>query len=302
MTFSLTGALGASFWRWTVRRFFPTIRDFFMITVGAFALSYAVVALMAPNKLLDGGFTGVAIILNTLFGTPIGIVALGLMAIALTVSYLILGPSFGKKTLFATILFTLSIDFWDKFMGIKPLTHDLPLAVFYGGLIAGVALGAIFHAGASTGGTDALAAVIKRFTGLPLGRSLLIIDIVVAFLAGLFFGPEPLMYSLILIFIETQVIDLVLNGISATRRFWIVSERAEAIQNYILEELGRGATIYRAEGAYTQDPKKVIVTYIPRRMAVQVRRRFHEIDPDVFLSVDPSTGVYGEGFKHPGTE
>ncbi len=275
-------------------------RDVFLIGVGAFALSFSVVGFMAPNKLLDGGFTGVAIILNALFGTPIGVFALAMMSGALLLSYMLLGPSFGKKTVFATVLFTLSIDFWDKVVRLPVVTRDLPLAVFYGGLTAGVALAIIFHAGASTGGTDALATIIKRYAGIPLGRALLLIDVVVAFIAGLFFGPEPLMYSLILIFIETQVIDLVLNGISATERFWIVSARWEAIRDFIVAEMGRGATVFEGQGGFTGEDRRVVIAYVPRRMAVSFRRRIHQIDPDVFLAVDPSTGVYGEGFKHAG--
>ncbi|MBU1536426.1 YitT family protein [Myxococcota bacterium] len=278
------------------------IRDALLIIIGAFALSFSVVGFMAPNQLLDGGFTGIAIILNSLFGTPIGVVALAMMSVALLVSYILLGPAFGKKTVLATVIFTLSIDFWDKLMHLRPITREMPLAVFYGGLIAGVALATIFHTGASTGGTDALAAVIKRYTGVPLGRALLLIDVVVAFVAGLFFGPEPLMYSLILIFIETQVIDLVLNGISATERLWIVSEKWEEIRAFIVAQMGRGATVFDGEGAYTGKSRKVVIAYVPRRMAIQVRRRIHQIDPDVFLAVEPSIGVYGEGFKHAGRD
>jgi len=272
------------------------LRDYAELTLGSILLAFSVTAYMAPNRILDGGFTGVAILLHHLFGTPIGTMALGMMSVALVAGYIKMGPSFGIRTIYATVLFTLAIDFFDHVVHIEPLTDDLTLAVFYGGAIAGGSLSLIFHAGGTTGGTDVIAAMIKRTTGWSVGRTLLFIDLTVAFVAGLFFGARLLMYSLILIFIETQVIDLVLNGFSATRRLWIVSERAEEIRRHIIG-LGRGATLFEGRGAFTNEPRQVIITYIPRRMLGQLMRDLHDIDPDVFVAVDASAHVYGEGFR-----
>ena len=184
------------------------IREFIELMVGSFLLAFSVTAYMAPNRILDGGFTGIAILLHHLFGTPIGTVALALMSIALVIGYVKLGPAFGFRTIFATVLFTLGIDFFNHVIHIQALTDDLTLAVFYGGILAGFALSLIFHAGGSTGGTDVIATLIKRSTGMSVGRILMFIDVTVAFVAGFFFGSRLLMYSLILIFVETQVIDL----------------------------------------------------------------------------------------------
>ncbi len=275
---------------------FLKVRDYAELTAGSVLLAFAVTAYMAPNRILDGGFTGVAILLHHLFGTPIGAMALGMMSIALVTGYIKMGPSFGIRTIYATVLFTLSIDFFDHVLHIEPLTDDLTLAVFYGGGIAGASLSLIFHAGGSTGGTDVIATLLKRATGWSVGRTLLFIDLTVAFVAGLFFGARLLMYSLILIFIETQVIDLILNGFSATRRLWIVSDRAEEIREHILK-LGRGATLFEGRGAYTGEPRQVIITYIPRRMVSSLMRDLHDIDPDVFVAIDAAAQVYGEGFR-----
>lgn len=275
---------------------FLKLRDYAALTVGSMMLAFAVTAYMAPNRILDGGFTGVAILLHHLIGTPIGTVALLLMSVALAVGYIKMGPAFGIRTIYATVLFTLSIDFFDHVVHIEPLTDDLTLAVFYGGAIAGASLSLIFHAGGTTGGTDVIATLLKRATGWSVGRTLLFIDLTVAFVAGLFFGARLLMYSLILIFIETQVIDLVLNGFSATRRLWIVSTRAEEIREHIVR-LGRGATLFEGRGAYTHEPRQVIITYIPRRMLSSLMRDLHDIDPNVFVAVDATAHVYGEGFR-----
>lgn len=275
---------------------FLKLRDYVELTVGSILLAFAVTAYMAPNRILDGGFTGVAILLHHLIKTPIGTVALLLMSVALALGYIKMGPAFGIRTIYATVLFTLSIDFFDHVVHIEPLTDDLTLAVFYGGAIAGASLSLIFHAGGTTGGTDVIATLLKRATGWSVGRTLLFIDLTVAFVAGLFFGARLLMYSLILIFIETQVIDLVLNGFSATRRLWIVSTRAEEIREHIVR-LGRGATLFEGRGAYTHEPRQVIITYIPRRMLSSLMRDLHDLDPNVFVAVDATAHVYGEGFR-----
>ncbi|MBU1244116.1 YitT family protein [Myxococcota bacterium] len=273
------------------------IRDYLELIFGAILLAFAVTAYMAPNRILDGGFTGIAILLHHLFNTPIGSVALALMSVALVVGYYKLGPTFGFRTIFATVLFTLSIDFFNHVLQIEALTDDLTLAVFYGGTMAGFALSLIFHAGGSTGGTDVIATLIKRSTGISVGRVLLFLDLGVAFVAGLFFGARLLMYSLILIFIETQVIDLVLNGFSATKRLWIVSERAVELREHIVQDLGRGATLFEGTGGFTDEPRKVIITYVPRRLVGQLMRDLHDLDPDVFVAVDSAAQVYGEGFR-----
>ncbi len=276
---------------------FLRIRDALELTIGSVLLAFAVTAYMAPNRILDGGFTGIAILLHHLFNTPIGSVALALMSVALVVGYFKLGPSFGARTIFATVLFTLAIDFFNHVIQIEALTDDLTLAVFYGGTIAGFALSLIFHAGGSTGGTDVIATLIKSATGISVGRVLLFIDVGVAFVAGLFFGSRLLMYSLILIFIETQVIDLVLNGFSATRRLWIVSDRAEEIRAHIVEHLGRGATVFEGTGGFSGEPRRVVITYVPRRLVTPLMRDLHDLDPDVFVAVDAAAQVYGEGFR-----
>jgi len=281
----------------TVSHPFLRIRDYLELTVGAVLLAFAVTGYMAPNRILDGGFTGVAILLHHLFNTPIGSVALALMSGALVAGYYKIGPTFGFRTIYATVLFTLSIDFFNHVLQIQALTDDLTLAVFYGGTIAGFSLSLIFHAGGSTGGTDVIATLIKRKTGISVGRVLLFIDLGVAFVAGWFFGARLLMYSLILIFIETQVIDLALNGFSATKRLWIVSDRPDEIREHIVTDLGRGATLFEGKGGFTDEPRKVIITYVPRRLVGQLMRTLHDIDPDVFVAIDSSAQVYGEGFR-----
>ncbi len=275
---------------------FLRIRDYIELTIGAVMLAFAVTAYMAPNRILDGGFTGVAILLHHLFQTPVGVVALGMMSVALVIGYSRMGPAFGIRTIYATVLFTLSIDFFDHVVGIEPLTDDLTLAVFYGGGIAGASLALIFHAGGTTGGTDVIATLIKRSTGWSVGRILLFIDLSVAMVAGVFFGARLLMYSLILIFIETQVIDLILNGFSATRRLWIVSSKAREIRDHIVKT-GRGATLFTGRGAWSDEPREVIITYVPRRLVGSLMRDLHDIDPDVFVAIDSAAQVYGEGFR-----
>ncbi len=274
------------------------MRDLLILTAAAFAMAWAVVTLLAPNRIVDGGFTGLAILLNNLLGTPIGVVTLGLTAVAMLAGYFILGPSFGFRTVYATIVYTLAIDFLDQGLHLPPLTHNLNLAVFYGGSIVGASLAAIFYTGGSTGGTDVLAAIIKRFTGLALGRSLLLVDLTIAFTAGLFFGAELLMYSLILIFLETYVIDLILNGIGATKKIWIVSDRWEEIRDAILD-LERGVTVFDATGGYTNSPRKLLITYVPRRYVTRLRRLIFEVDPEAFMAIEPVSSVYGEGFISP---
>ncbi len=278
---------------------FRKIQDYCCIASGSIILAFAVIGFMSPNQLISGGFTGISIILNHLFGIPIGLFSLFLMGITFFAGLFVLGSGFGGRSIFATVIFTSALDIFDKVIELGPITNNLTLAVFYGGIISGASMALIFYSGSSTGGSDTLAAIIKKYTGIPIGKALFGIDLAITLSAGFIFGAEPLMYSFILIFISSQVIDLVLNGIKSTKKMWIISKKWEEIQDLLITEYNRGVTLFEGIGGFTGEKRNTLISYVPRKDVNRLRRQIHAIDPDVFISVENSSGVFGNGFRHP---
>ena len=268
-----------------------------MIIFGSIVSSLGYVIFILPLNMIEGGVTGIGIIVQHLTRLPIvGMSSLALTAVVFVVATKKLGKSFGAKSIFATILMNLLIDFF-TILKIRPVTDDILLAAFYGGAIVGLGLGLIYYAGASTGGADALAQIFWRLRRIPIGRTLLTIDIFVLSAATIIFIPlEKIMYSLIFIYIEIQVIDMVISGFRASQRVMVVTDKPDEIKEAIFERLGRGLTIFRGEGGYTGEERLMLTTVVPKKDIPEVRRIISHHDPDAFVIIQDIHQVYGEGF------
>jgi uncharacterized membrane-anchored protein YitT (DUF2179 family) len=154
----------------------------------------------------------------------------------------------------------------------------------------------VYAWGAATGGSDALAQIVLKLAQVPVGRTLLVVDVVVLGLAIFSYGPERVMYSMLMIFVEIKVIDLILVGAKASQRVLIVSTRHAEIRQRILRELNRGVTTYDAHGGFTGEHREVIATIAPRRTLPTLRRLVNEVDPDAFMVVQDVRQVFGRGF------
>lgn len=270
-----------------------------MITFGSIISALGYVVFILPLSMIEGGVTGIGIIAQNLTGLPIvGSTSLALTAVVFVVATKKLGKGFGAKSIFATILMNVLIDFF-TIIKITPVTNDILLAAFYGGAIVGLGLGLIYYAGASTGGSDGLAQVLWRLHRIPIGRTLLVIDILVLGAATLIFIPlEKIMYSLIFIYIEVQVIDMVINGFRASQRVMVVTDKPDEIKEAIFERLSRGLTIFKGVGGYTGEDRIMLTTVVPRKDIPEIRRIISSHDHDAFVIIHDIHQVYGEGFEH----
>lgn len=234
------------------------IIDFFGVSVGTLLVALSLDLFLAPNKIAPGGVSGLAVVLQHLFGWPIGAVTLAINIPLFIISTKALGTGFGAKTLYSTILLGVSID---ALAFLKPLTHDTILAAVYGGIIMGVGIGIVIKYGATTGGTDMAAMTLHKYIHfLSVGRILLIIDFVIITLAGIVFSPELALYALATEFISIKVIDLIQEGSGDERIAIIISDRYEEISKSILEEMERGGNrTKRKRGLFKKGQKCFVV-------------------------------------------
>lgn len=271
------------------------LRDLLLIVVGITMMALAVDIFLDPNNVVPGGFTALAIFANRLWGWPVGTTLLVLNIPFLIAGALLLGRSFGPKTVLATVLLSLSIDFWQ---GRVPTVQGDPLLyVAYGGLLFGLGQGLVFRANATTGGTETPAKLLEHFFHVRMSQSLLAMDVLILGLAAIFFGLEPALYALIVAWVMARMIDLVDVGFNASISAFIVTDQVESIRDAILDELDRGVTILTGEGGYTGVPRTLLFTVINRREASQLRALVSQVDPQAFMVLNPSTEVLGEGFK-----
>lgn len=270
-----------------------------LILIGTFIMATGFVLFISPYKLAPGGVYGIAIILHHLFGFPIGISAL-LMDIPLTILGIrILGPKFGIKTIVGFVSTSLWVSLLEWTYGYEPLVeNDALLSAIFGGVLIGLGLGLVFKSRATSGGSDIIAMIFAKYTHLPIGQLLIIVDSAIVLIGLAAFGRwEIPLYSWIVIFISGKVIDVVLQGLDYDKTLFIISDKQEEIRQKILFDLNRGGTILNGKGMFNGAEKSIIFTVVSRRELAILKDFIHKIDPNAFLTVINANEILGEGFK-----
>ena len=270
------------------------ITDYLGITIGTLIVAAALDMFLIPNKIAAGGVSGVGIIVFHLTGFPVGLTMLAINIPLFATGIKEMGWGYGMKSLYGAVIFSIAVDLLDPLLTVP--TEDPFLATLFGGIITGIGIGIVFRFRGSTGGTVLAAALINRFTGLPLGRSLLVVDGLVIVAAGVFFNLELAMWALVTVFITSKVIDSVQEGASAKAVF-IISDKHEEISEVILKEMDRGGTALKGQGLYTRAEKEIILTVVNQNQITRLKDIVHDIDPKAFVIVTDVREVLGEGFQ-----
>ncbi|ABY36218.1 MAG TPA: YitT family protein [Chloroflexus aurantiacus] len=279
--------------RW--RHIARTLTDYALLTVGALLSATAVRFFLVPNQVVTGGLTGVAQLLNTFIGTPVGVVVLILNIPLLIAGWRYLGGAvFGVRTFYTVVVMSLAIDGLAPFA--RPITNDPLLYSLYGGVIDGIGIGLVLRARGTTGGSDILARLIERRFGVQPGRSLLGFDTMV-FTAALFsYGPEKILYALLVAFTASRAIDTVLAAGKGARQALIITSSPEPIRQAVLHRIGRGVTQLEAIGGYTGATRAVLLCVVARTEIGALKNIVSNIDPAAFVIIGEVEEVLGEGF------
>jgi len=270
-----------------------------LIIIGAFIMASGFVLFITPYKIVPGGVYGISIVLHHLFGTPVGLIALCFDIPLTLIGIKILGPRFGVKTVVGFVFTAVFVDSLTYLWGEQPLVeNDALLSSIFGGVMVGLGLGLIFKAKATSGGSDIVAMIIAKYTRLPLGQLMILVDSAIVFVGFAAFQDWKIpLYSLIVIFITGKVIDVVLEGISYDKTLFIISEKAEEIRNKIIVDLNRGGTFIQGKGMYNGKDRTIIYTVVNRREVAMLQEFIHKTDPGAFMTVINANEIIGEGFK-----
>lgn len=279
-----------------LRRALAIVASYAMLTLGALMVAVAVRVFLVPNDVVAGGLTGVAQLLSSLIGTPVGAVVLVLNVPLLLVGWSRLGGFvFGVRTAYAIIVLSLAIDLLAPYA--RPVTADPLLYSLYGGVLDGLGLGLILRARGTAGGTDIIARLIETRFGVQPGRSLLFGDMVVFSGAFFVYGPEKILYALLVAFISSRAVDFVLSAGLGTRQAMIITAQPAGITQALLHDLGRGVTVLEGVGGYTGDARAVLLCIINRSEVGALKAAVAAADPRAFMVIGEAGEVIGEGFR-----
>ncbi|MFR1758420.1 MAG: YitT family protein [Christensenellaceae bacterium] len=279
-------------------RLFRQVWPWVMLAIGSYAMSRAFTIFFVPNGIAPGGVTGIATLVHVVTGASVGAVALLLNVPLFLLGYRQGGREFMAKTIVATVLVSLFIDYLPGSVTLAGHGDgDMLLATVYGGLLLGVGMGLVFRAGATTGGTDLAASLIhKKLHAVRIAWVLFAIDICVVIASAFVSDMRVALYSLAAIFLSAKVTDFVQTGFDESKASYIISEQGETVKAAIMEHLERGVTVLEAQGGYTGQSKSVLFCVTSNREVTQLKKLVAEADPEAFVIVTPATEVMGEGF------
>lgn len=274
------------------------IWDIFLMTVGAFISAIAVIVFEAPSNIAPGGISGIAIILNSLIDTPIGIVVLiGNVPILLLAFKMLGGWRALAGTIYVTVLYSLLIDLLIPYFPAQGISDDVFLNAVFGGIVGGIGAGILYRGGGTLGGTSTLARILQQRYGLPLSSGALYTDTIVIGLAGLVFGWELALYAMITLYIAAVVADYVLEGPAVIRTAVIITDQPRLVADAILHQMHRGVTGWDGQGMFTGQPRTILYVTVSRPEVNELRRLALGADPNAFMVIGQGHSAYGEGFK-----
>ena len=278
--------------------FIKIIKELFIISFGCAIYSFAIMHFNVPNKLAEGGGTGVALLFYYAIGIPVSI-----GTILVNIPLLIIGyKMLDKKTMLYTVYGIFMITFWigifEKYHIAIDIGGDRLLASVFGGILAGIGLGIVFLAGGTTGGVDIVAKIIQLYTGSSIGRIIQVLDGVIIALTFVVVKSFPaILYTLIYIFICTKMIDYVVEGGVPGKGVMIVSSEIELITKRIQEDMNRGLTYIKGQGSYSKKDLNIGYCVVSRNEIGKVKSIVYNTDPRAFVTITEVHDIIGEGFS-----
>jgi len=277
-----------------------SVKDYFTITLAIFLSAVGVYFFKFPNNFSIGGVTGIAIILSNMLNNSIssGTIVLIVNLILLVIAYIFLGKSFGNRTAYGSLLLSVSLQLLEIIVPMTgPLTDEPMLELSFAIILPAVGSAILFNIGSSTGGTDIIAMLLRKYTKIDIGLGLLLTDFLLTVATFLVFDLKTGFLSILGLLIKSTLIDSVIENLNLNKYFTIICKDPKPIAKFITEKLNRSATIFDAKGAFTDQDKKIILAVMNRPQAVQLREFIKETDSDAFLLITNTSEIIGRGFR-----
>lgn len=273
-------------------------KEYFVMVVGMIINAFGWVAFLIPHKIVGGGINGLGVMINYSTGFSVGLFYLIVNIILVIIAIKQLGAHFGIKTIFGIITLSILLLVMEPLFP-KPLVDDAFMATLIGGVLGGLGLGMVLSQGGSTGGTDIISVILAKYTHLALGKLSFYLNVVIIASSYLLFqSMEIIIYGLVTMAASSYAMDHFLEGNRESSQMFIISEEYEKIADRITKEMGRGVTLFRGKGWYTQSERNVMLVIVRKKEVPKVMNFIKGIDKKSFISVNTVRSVYGQGFEN----
>lgn len=275
------------------------LKEFLLLNAGTLLITIGVYFFKFPNNFSTGGVTGISIVLTKYFPSLSASSFVSILnIILLVIGFMVFGRGFGFKTAYSSLFMSAVLELLQRFYPMSAPFTDQPLMelLFAVGLPA-VGSAILFNIDASNGGTDIVAMIMKKYTSLDIGKSLMLSDLVITLLAGVAYGMRAGMFSLLGLIIKTTLLDSVMESFNMCKYFTIVTKNPDLICNFIIKELNRSATCVKGQGAFAHEDETIILTVMTRGQAIHLRRFIRLNDPKTFMMITNTSEIIGKGFR-----
>lgn len=275
------------------------MREFGLLNLGTFLTAIGSYFFKFPNNFSTGGVTGLSVVLTHYFpnlsnGTIVSVINIALMVVGLV----LLGKEFGFKTFYVTIAFSVMLKLFETVTPLtQPLTDQPFMELLFGVFLPAWGSAMLFNIGSSTGGTDIIAMVVKKYFKCHIGKALLVVDFFITVMTFVAFGPTTGLFSILGLVMRSFAVDFFLEEMNTYKSFTIITDHAEEIYQYITQVLHRGATIYHAEGVFEHSDKTIILTAQSKQQGIKLQEQIKKADPHAFVLISNTSEIIGKGFR-----
>ncbi len=276
------------------------IKAFLLVNLGVLLLTMGVYFFKLPNNFSTGGVSGISIILSSVIPNVSTATLMAIINILLLiVGYLFLGRQFGFWTTYCSLMYSFETWALERIYPMdKPFTNQPVLELCFAMMLPAVGSALMFNYNASSGGTDIVAMILKKYTSISdIGKALFVSDSVIALASCFFFGIETGMFSVLGLFLKAFVVDSVIESINLCKFFSIVTSKPQEICDFIIKELHHSSTVVDGQGAFSHEDRKVVLTAVRRGEAVRLRQKCKQIDPHSFMFITNTSEIIGKGFR-----
>lgn len=275
------------------------VKRYGILTVGSVVLGISDYMFKFQNHFSFGGVSGIAVIMSGLLGGSASTYTFVINMLLLVVAFVLLGKEVAMRSAYVSVLYSVTLEVIQYVWPMsKPLTNQPVLELVFCFMILAVCSAIFFNMNASSGGSDIIALILKKYTNVSIGMALLLVDFAVVVISFFVYNPTVGLFSFAGFLAKSFFIDSVIESLNLCKYFTIVSDNADTICDYIHKELNHSATIMSAEGSYSHEPKKVIMTVVNRDQALKLRKFVRSVEPHAFMMITNSSEIIGKGFRN----
>lgn len=275
------------------------VKRYGILTVGSVVLGISDYIFKFQNHFSFGGVSGIAVIMSGLLGGSASTYTFVINMLLLVVAFVLLGKEVAMRSAYVSVLYSVTLEVIQYVWPMsKPLTNQPVLELVFCFMIIAVCSAIFFNMNASSGGSDIIALILKKYTNVSIGMAVLLVDFAVVVISFFVYNPTVGLFSFAGFLAKSFFIDSVIESLNLCKYFTIVSDNADTICDYIHKELNHSATIMSAEGSYSHEPKKVIMTVVNRDQALKLRKFVRSVEPHAFMMITNSSEIIGKGFRN----